>query len=182
MRIRNITIHLLLLYDGCPLTMYHIRPIQISDNPQIAQIIRDVSKEFGLAPESGFAVADPALDHLYSIYNQPNAQYWIIENAHGQIFGGGGIAPLQGDAAIMEIQKMYFLNDIRGLGFAKQILAHAFAFAKQHHFNRCYLETTASLWQAVKLYEKLGFEHLHAPKGNTGHSHACEIWMLKHIN
>jgi len=55
--------------------MYHIRPIQISDNPQIAQIIRDVSKEFGLAPESGFAVADPVLDHLYSVYSQPNAQY-----------------------------------------------------------------------------------------------------------
>lgn len=76
--------------------MYHIRPIQISDNPQIAQIIRDVSKEFGLA------VADPVLDHLYSVYSQPNAQYWVIENAHGQIFGGGGIAPLQGDAGILE--------------------------------------------------------------------------------
>lgn len=162
--------------------MYRIRPIQVSDNPQIAQIIRDVSKEFGLAPESGFAVADPVLDHLYSVYSQPNAQYWVIENADGQIFGGGGIAPLQGDAGILEIQKMYFLNDIRGLGFAKQILAHAFTFAKQHYFNSCYLKTTASLWQAVKLYEKLGFEHLHVPKGNTSHSHACEIWMLKHIN
>ena len=48
-------------------------------------------------------------------------------------------------------------------------------------FKSCYLETTKELWQAVKLYEKLGFKHLTAPKGNTGHSYACEIWMEKQI-
>jgi putative acetyltransferase len=42
--------------------MYHIRPIQAQDNTEIARIIREVSKEFGLAAESGFAVADPILD------------------------------------------------------------------------------------------------------------------------
>ena len=44
--------------------MYRIRPIQASDNTQIAQIIRTVSSEYGLATESGFAVADPILDNL----------------------------------------------------------------------------------------------------------------------
>ncbi|WP_299155385.1 GNAT family N-acetyltransferase, partial [uncultured Acinetobacter sp.] len=80
-----------------------------------------------------------------------------------------------------EIQKMYFLPAVRGYGFAKQILEHAFDFAQQAGFQSCYLETTASLWQAVKLYEKLGFVHLSAPQGQTGHSHACEIWMEKSV-
>lgn len=159
--------------------MYSIRTIQAKDNAQIAHIIRQVSKEFGLAPESGFAVADPILDQLSVVYDQPYAQYWIIENEWGQIFGGGGLSPLNGDAKILEIQKMYFLPEIRNLGFAQQILNSCFKFAQINGFQSLYLETTKELWQAVKLYEKLGFLHLDAPRGNTGHSHACEIWMLK---
>ncbi|KEC83324.1 MULTISPECIES: GNAT family N-acetyltransferase [Acinetobacter] len=159
--------------------MYQIRTIQIQDNPSIAQVIREVSKEFGLAPESGFAVADPILDDLYQVYAQPNAQYWIIEDANGRVVGGGGLSPLQGDATVLEIQKMYFLPELRGLGFAKKILEKCFEFAQQQGFQSCYLETTQDLWQAIKLYEKLGFKHLSQPKGNTGHSHVCEVWMLK---
>ena len=70
--------------------MYQVRPIQVQDNAQIARIIREVSKEFGLAPESGFAVADPVLDDLYTVYSQSNTQYWVIENEQGEILGGGG--------------------------------------------------------------------------------------------
>ena len=162
--------------------MYRIRPIQASDNTQIAQIIRTVSSEYGLAAESGFAVADPILDNLYAVYSQPHAQYWVIENDQGQLFGGGGLSVLQGESHILEIQKMYFLPEIRGLGFAKKILEQAFQFSKQHGYKACYLETTKILWQAVNLYEKLGFRHLSEPIGNTGHSHACEIWMLKHLD
>lgn len=161
--------------------MYTIRKLQIQDNAILAQIIREVSKEFGLAPESGFAVADPILDDLYSVYHQENAAYWVVEDQHGLVFGGGGVSPLQGDNSILEIQKMYFLKEIRGFGLAKQILNHAFEFAQSKGFNTLYLETTQDLWQAVKLYEKLGFTHLDAPKGNTGHSHACEIWMSKSL-
>lgn len=161
--------------------MYHIRSIQAKDNTHIADVIREVSKEFGLAPESGFAVADPILDDLYTVYSQPFSQYWVIQDAAGRIVGGGGLSPLAGDASIIEIQKMYFLPELRGLGFAKSLLHSGFEFAQQQGFQACYLETTASLWQAVKLYEKLGFVHLDAPKGNTGHSQACEIWMLKSL-
>lgn len=161
--------------------MYQVRPIQVQDNAQIARIIREVSKEFGLAPESGFAVADPILDDLYTVYHQPNAQYWVIENEQGEILGGGGLSPLKGDHTILEIQKMYFLPEIRGLGFAKQLLKKVFQFTLQQGFKSCYLETTKELWQAVKLYEKLGFEYLNHPKGNTGHSQACEIWMEKRL-
>jgi putative acetyltransferase len=161
--------------------MYQIRPIQPQDNAEIAQVIREVSKEFGLAPESGFAVADPILDDLYTVYQQSNAQYWVIENQQGKILAGGGLSPLKGDSTILEIQKMYFLPEVRGLVFAKQLLAKAFQFTQLHGFQSCYLETTKELWQAVTLYEKLGFQYLDQPKGNTGHSHACEIWMEKQL-
>ena len=161
--------------------MFRIRTIQAQDNPSIAAIIRKVSAEFGLAAESGFAVADPILDNLYAVYTQPNSQYWVIENEQGTILGGGGLSPLKGSDDILEIQKMYFLAELRGHGCAAKILEKCFEFARNNQFQACYLETTASLGQAVKLYEKIGFKHLEAPKGNTGHSQACEIWMLKNV-
>lgn len=161
--------------------MFRIRTIQAQDNSAIAAIIRKVSAEFGLAAESGFAVADPILDNLYAVYTQPNSQYWVIENEQGTILGGGGLSPLKGADDILEIQKMYFLPELRGHGFATKILEKCFEFARKNQFQACYLETTASLGQAIKLYEKIGFKHLDTPKGNTGHSQACEIWMLKNL-
>jgi len=162
--------------------MYSIRPIQPEDNAQIANIIRRVSQEFGLAAESGFAVGDSILDELYQVYQQPKSAYWVVVDQQNKIYGCGGIAPLKGDATILEIQKMYFLPEIRKQGFAKKILELSFEFALAHQIKSVYLETTKVLWQAVKLYEKFGFQHLDHPEGNTGHSEACEIWMLKNLS
>lgn len=164
------------------LIMFFLRPIQAQDNPQIAHIIRTVSAEFGLAADAGFAVGDSVLDHLFEVYNQAQSAYWVIVDENDQVYGGGGIAPLTGDSNLLEIQKMYFLTEIRQQGFAKKLLDLAFNFAKQNNIPAVYLESTKSLWQAVKLYEKLGFQHLQQPKGNTGHSEACEIWMLKTLD
>ncbi|MFW1754086.1 GNAT family N-acetyltransferase [Acinetobacter wanghuae] len=161
--------------------MFSIRPIRREDNPQIARIIREVSVEFGLAAESGFAVGDTILDQLFEVYDQEHSHYWVIVDENDQVLGSGGIAPLKGDEHTLEIQKMYFLPEIRQHGFAKKLLQLAFEFAKKQNFSQIYLETTKSLWQAVKLYEKLGFVHLSHPMGNTGHSAACEIWMSKNL-
>ena len=159
--------------------MYLIRPIQPNDNPAIAKIIRDVSLEYGLATDAGFAVSDPILDQMSEVYAHANSQYWVIVDQHENVLGGGGIAPLLGDFTLIEIQKMYFLPVLRGHGFAKTLLQQCFDFAKAKGFNACYLETTVALKEAVSLYEKLGFQHLAQPRGQTGHSQACEIWMLK---
>ncbi|NHB57427.1 GNAT family N-acetyltransferase [Acinetobacter shaoyimingii] len=161
--------------------MFQIRVIQASDNPELASIVREVSKEFGLAPESGFAVADPSLDDLYAVYTQPHSQYWVIVDEHNKVYGGAGLSPLKGAEHILEIQKMYFLPELRGHGFAKKLLELCFEFAQQHGVQSCYLETTKNLSQAIKLYEKLGFKYLDAPLGQTGHSHACEYWMEKDL-
>jgi putative acetyltransferase len=159
--------------------MYSLRSLQSHDDAALAAIIRQVSQEYGLAAASGFAVADPVLDHLSFVYQQENSHYWVVSNDDGEVFGGGGIAPLQGAPHILEIQKMYFLNKIRGQGLAKEILNQAFSFAQTHGVKKIYLETTANLQDAIKLYEHLGFEYLDAPLGHTGHSAACEIWMAK---
>lgn len=155
-----------------------LRRIEKTDNPVIARIIRQVSAEFGLTADKGYTVADPNLDTLYETYSQPGHAYWVLEQA-GEITGGGGIAPLVGsEPDICELQKMYFLPQARGQGQAKKLALTAMAYAREQGFRRCYLETTATLKQAIALYERLGFEHISEPLGNTGHVD-CEVRMLK---
>ncbi|CAM4133770.1 GNAT family N-acetyltransferase [Yersinia sp. 2544 StPb PI] len=157
-----------------------VRPITVADNLAIANVIRDVSAEFGLTADKGYTVSDPNLDHLFELYSQPRSAYWVIE-VDGNIAGGGGVAPLSGgEADLCELQKMYFLPILRGKGLAKQLALQALAFARQQGFGRCYLETTASLTSAIGLYEKLGFEHIDCSMGNTGHVD-CEVTMLKKL-
>ncbi|MFV7785750.1 bifunctional helix-turn-helix transcriptional regulator/GNAT family N-acetyltransferase [Shewanella marisflavi] len=155
---------------------YEIRSLEEQDNRHIARVIRNVSAEYGLTPDKGYSVADPTLDDLYSVYQGDKAHYWVVDYK-GLVMGGVGIAPLPGHSEICELQKMYFDPKLRGKGFAKRMALQAFEFARRQGFSLCYLETTACLHEAVKLYEKLGFEHLDAPLGNTGHD-ACEMPML----
>lgn len=161
-----------------PLLNLHLRPMVASDNPSVARVIRTVSAEFGLTADKGYTVADPNLDRLFELYSEAHSAYWVVE-MDGEVVGGGGIAPLLCSSPdICELQKMYFLPQLRGLGLARRLALQALDFARDRGFRRCYLETTASLTRAIALYEQLGFEHITEPLGCTGHVD-CEVRMLK---
>ncbi|ADU67859.1 GNAT family N-acetyltransferase [Pantoea sp. At-9b] len=155
-----------------------VRPITAADNPLIARVIRDVSAEFGLTADKGYTVSDPNLDRLFELYSEANSAYWIVEH-QGNVLGGGGVAPLACSAPdICELQKMYFLPEARGFGLARDLALRAMEYARQQGFRRCYLETTASLTRAIKLYESLGFTLIDTAMGCTGHVD-CEVRMLR---
>ncbi len=155
-----------------------VRRITCDDNAAIARVIRTVSAEYGLTADKGYTVADPNLDTLCEMYSLPRSAYWVVE-LNGEIAGGGGVSALAGaDDDICELQKMYFMSSLRGKGLAKRLAIQALAHAKEQGFTRCYLETTASLTQAIALYEHIGFEHIDGAMGSTGHVD-CEVTMLK---
>ncbi|MGK8175820.1 GNAT family N-acetyltransferase [Aeromonas dhakensis] len=157
---------------------YRIRPITPADNPAIAAVVRAVSAEYGLTADKGYGVADPNLDFLHETYLGERSRYWVIEGPDGSILGGGGIAPLAGEEGqVCELQKMYFMPSLRGLGLGRRLVLQALDEARVLGYQRCYLETTAVLREATALYESLGFEHLPGPLGCTGHD-ACEICMV----
>lgn len=157
---------------------YRIRPITQADNPAIAAVVRAVSAEYGLTADKGYGVADPNLDFLHETYLGERSRYWVIEGPDGSILGGGGIAPLAGaEGQVCELQKMYFMPSLRGLGLGRRLVLQALDEARVLGYQRCYLETTAVLREATALYESLGFEHLPGPLGRTGHD-ACEICMV----
>lgn len=156
-----------------------IREIQQTDNAAIAKVIRDIFHELD-APKVGTAYADPILDTLYEVYQEPRSVYYVVEN-EGGVVGGCGVAPLEnGDDSVCELQKMYFAPEIRGTGYAEKIIEKCLEFAKAQGFEICYLETLAFMTAAQKLYKRIGFENINGPLGNTGHN-SCQVWMTKQL-
>jgi len=156
-----------------------IRKIQSGDNAPIAALIRQILIEHD-APKVGTAYADTSLDTLSDVYSASDSVYYIVEN-EGNVIGGCGIAPLEnGDAAICELQKMYFAPEARGTGIASQLLQKCLDAATAFGYRQCYLETLPNMQAAQKLYAKFGFTYLEAPLGNTGHN-SCPVWMIKNL-
>jgi putative acetyltransferase len=156
-----------------------IRKITADDNVQVKQIIKNVMPEFG-AGGKGFAIHDNEVENMYDAYSIPRAVYFVIEH-EGKVIGGGGIAPLEGgDKETCELKKMYFLLEARSKGWGELILNKCLDEAKSFEYKQCYLETFNTMQGAMKLYQRMGFQKIDGPLGNTGHF-ACDIFYLKKL-
>lgn len=156
-----------------------IRKIEKKDNAEVAQLIRSVFDELEI-PKVGTAYEDPYLDLMFEEYSKPRSCYFVVE-CNGKVVGSAGIAPLaNGKENICELQKMYFLSQVRGKGIGSQMMAACLQAAKAFGFEQCYLETMPFMLDAQKLYKKTGFKYLDCAMGATGHS-SCPVWMLKDL-
>ena len=153
-----------------------IRFIKPTDNAALAQVIRTVLVDLGV-PKVGTAYADKALDSMYENYQSEKHAYFVVED-QGVILGGAGVAPLQDfKGPVCELQKMYFLSEIRGIGFGQKMIEKCVGQARIFGFEQCYLETMPYMEAAQKLYNKMGFKYLEGPMGNTGHF-SCPVHMI----
>ena len=156
----------------------YIRPIQPSDNPFLARIVRDTLTEFG-ANHPGTVYYDATTDALSELFQKPRSVYYVAETEEGQITGGGGIYPTEGlPEDTCELVKMYLSPEARGKGLGRSIIERCLETAKSYGFKQIYIESMPELKQALKIYEKFGFEYLPAQLGNSGHF-GCKLWMAR---
>lgn len=157
----------------------NIRPIQEKDNFEVGQLIKIVLTEFK-ANKPGTAYYDEITDHLSTLFTNPKSAYWVIEEDN-QIIGCGGIFPTEGlPTDTCELVKLYLSPSTRGKGLGRDLMFKCFEKAKELGYQNIYLESMPELNQAVKLYERLGFEHQCKSLGNSGHF-GCDIWMVKKL-
>jgi len=157
----------------------NIRTIQPTDNQALAVIVRNALAEFG-ANKPGTVYYDATTDALYELFRQQGSIYYVAEE-NGVLIGGAGIYPSPGlPAGTCELVKMYLSPAARGKGIGKELIEKALAFATEAGYRNVYIETMPELKKAVSVYEKLGFQYLDGPLGNTGHF-GCDIWMLRKI-
>ncbi|HKB45314.1 MAG TPA: GNAT family N-acetyltransferase [Chitinophagaceae bacterium] len=156
-----------------------IRTIQPGDNTTLAKIVKNTLAEFG-ANHPNTVYYDPTTDALYELFQKRGSAYFVAE-VNYEIVGGGGIYPTDGlDRDTCELVKMYLLPKIRGIGLGRLLIEKCIEQAKEKGYKKIYLESMPELKQALKVYEKFGFEYLEGPMGNSGHT-GCSLWMLKNI-
>ncbi|MDT0621812.1 GNAT family N-acetyltransferase [Croceitalea vernalis] len=157
-----------------------IRKIEAKDNQQVAKLIRNVFEELEIT-KVGTAYEDEELDCLYEAYqNMSKAEFYVIVQ-NNKIIGCGGFAPLANQGKnICELQKMYFLPELRGQGFGQKLITICLNKARGFKYDSCYLETMPHMKTAQKLYQKNGFSYLEEAMGCTGHS-SCPVYMIKNF-
>lgn len=156
-----------------------IRTISPADNQELAAVIRATLKEFG-ANRPGTVYFDPTTDQLFELFQTPNSFYQVaIHDDH--VIGGGGLFHSDGlPSDTCELVKMYLLPAYRGIGLGSKLIQDCLDKAAELGFKNVYLETMPELKEALRTYEKFGFQYLDAPVGNTGHF-GCDLWMLKQL-
>jgi putative acetyltransferase len=157
-----------------------IRRIEPNDNPLIAELIKEVFREFKI-DKPGTVYSDPSTNHLYQLFQAPKSGYWIAEE-DGRIIGGCGFYPTAGlPEGCAELVKFYLSPEARGKGTGRQLLEMVCHAADEAGYRELYLESFPELATAVRMYEKAGFRNIDKPLGNSGHF-ACTIWMVKKLN
>lgn len=116
-----------------------------SANKDFSGLIKLLDLEFLNKNEEAFAVCSPhngieKIKHVVVVYEEdkPIGCGAIREYADG----------------IMEVKRMFVLNEYRGHGIASGILHELEAWAKELNYKKCILETGKILIDAVGLYKK----------------------------
>ena len=157
----------------------NIRNILQGDNAALAKIVKDTMAEFGVnRPNTVYY--DPTTNALYEMFQKERAIYNVAE-INNKIVGGAGIYPTDGlPNDTCELVKMYLVPKARGLGLGRILIEKCLQQAKDLGNKKIYLESMPELRQALKVYEKFGFEYLKGPMGNSGHT-GCDLWMIKSL-
>ncbi len=128
------------------------------DRATAANVIKTVLAEYGLGWEvncSGCSDQDAVEVEKY--YLETGGEFWVAEHS-GHIVGTGGYYPIERGQNAVEIRKMYLLPAARGQGLGRFLLAQLEQSAATQGFLEAWVETATVLREAVKLYEKSGYQ------------------------
>lgn len=150
-----------------------VRPATDADSAAVRELVAEVSREFGLAAD--FSGDDADLVEVGTSYGQRRGWFELLCR-DGHPVGTIGMMPM--DAGTIELRKMYFRPDARGLGFGKALLMRNLERARQRGYRQVVLETATVLETAIALYARFGFER------DDGGSVACgkgcdQVWRLQ---
>lgn len=154
-------------------------PIEPSHDESVCNIIKAVGAEFGAVGE-GFGPSDPEVEAMSAHYTKENKSKYIVALMGDKVVGGCGIAPFNNSDDVCELKKLFLLPEARGLNLGQRLTDQCLKAAQEYGFSRCYLDTLSNMNAAIKLYEKVGFEHLDSPLDGTLHG-KCDVWMIKDL-
>ena len=94
----------------------------------------------------------------HSFYNDIDREFdsfWCLVSKDRVI---GTVAVKKVDESAAELKALYLLREYRGKGFGFQLLDKAVKYAKEQGYQRIVLDSMSQYADALRLYEKYGFE------------------------
>ncbi len=109
--------------------------------------------------DADLAIRDGAEHSFYAQFNKVDAIRHVVVAYDGETAVGCG-AFKEYEKNIAEIKRMFVREDVRGRGIAGEILAELEAWVKELGFAECILETGVKQPEAIRLYQKSGYEKM----------------------
>jgi putative acetyltransferase len=153
---------------------FTIRDWRTEDRGAAAGVIKTVLEEYGLPwqPE----LADRDVIEVEEAYLQVGGEFWVVEQ-DATIIGTAAYQPITRGNQAVEIRKMYLLPEVRSLGLGRYLLQALEKAIALKDYQEIWLETVTILKEAVKLYERNGYEPA------TGVETArCDLVYLKRLD
>lgn len=134
---------------------FTIRDWRKEDRQTAAGVIKTVLEEYGLPwqPE----LADRDVIEVEDAYLNAGGEFWVVEQ-DTVIVGTAAYQPIARGKNAVEIRKMYLLPEIRSKGLGKYLLLELEKAIAIQNYQEIWLETVTILKEAVKLYERNGYE------------------------
>ncbi|NJR47853.1 MAG: GNAT family N-acetyltransferase [Hyellaceae cyanobacterium CSU_1_1] len=134
---------------------FTIRDWRKEDRQTAAEVIKTVLEEYGLPwqPE----LADRDVIEVEDAYLNAGGEFWVVEQ-DTVIVGTAAYQPIARGKNAVEIRKMYLLPEIRSKGLGKYLLLELEKAITIQNYQEIWLETVTILKEAVKLYERNGYE------------------------
>lgn len=131
----------------------NVRLATIAEAVSIASVVHRAFVEYEpLYTAEAFAITVPTAEQIAKRWNE--GPVWAATR-DGRLEGTVAAIP-RGDG--LYIRSMAVTPGARGLGLAKMLLQAVEQFAEANGFGRMVLSTTPFLHQAIRLYERFGFE------------------------
>lgn len=109
--------------------------------------------------DADLAIRDGAEHLFYAQFNKVDAiRHVVVAYRDETAVGCGAFKKYERETA--EIKRMFVREDERGRGIAGEILAEIEAWAKKQGFSECILETGVKQPEAIRLYQKSGYEKM----------------------
>jgi GNAT superfamily N-acetyltransferase len=122
-----------------------------ANNPQFRSLIKLLDAEL--------AIRDGEEHAFYNQFNQlDNIKHVMLAYQQGEAVACGAIKMYNEEA--VEVKRMYCLPTARGQGVASVLLQALEAWATELGFTQSILETGINQPEAIRLYEKNGYERI----------------------
>ncbi|SMB83687.1 GCN5-related N-acetyltransferase [Hymenobacter roseosalivarius DSM 11622] len=99
-------------------------------------------------------------DHaFYAQFNKVDKiKHVVVAYQHDEPVGCGAIKEFT--AELMEVKRMFVHPSWRGQGIAPAVLAELERWAQELHYKGCVLETGMKQLEAIRLYQKSGYQRI----------------------